>query len=190
MKGMLRAFWTYVVSGIISLILFSVLLHIDIWGTCEIYLYKCFMYAGIVSVILLVLLLLAKKWEEKLKCFDFSYACILSSVIICLLGQGFFASTVIMPMDRSYTIFTLADMADNSDRVYSLEEIENGFINVYIKAMKSTERRISEQVGIGNLAEVDGGYQITEKGQQLIEMYRLLDKIYPVDSKTSIYPNQ
>lgn len=93
-----------------------------------------------------------------------------------------------MPMDRSYTIYTLAEMADNPKQVHSMEEIENRFIDVYIKEMQNTERRIFEQVEVGSLTEVEGGYQISDKGQRLIEMYRLLEKIYPVDNKTSIYP--
>lgn len=189
MNKLLKNCLTYVLSGVFSLILFSILLHIDpLESFCDIYLYKCFFYAGITVIFLVLVLLLL--WKKPLLFLDIKLEEILSTALICLLALGFFASTVIMPMDRSYTIYSLADMADNSDRIYSLEEIENDFINVYIKAMKSTDRRISEQVGIGNLAEVDGGYQITEKGQQLIEMYRILDKIYPVDNKTSIYPNQ
>lgn len=175
-------------SGIFSLVMFSVLLHIDVLGDDNIYLYKCFIYAGITAAILLVVLLLAKKWEGKLLCFDFSPACIFSAAVICLLALGFFSSTVIMPMDRSYTIFTLADMADNDGEVYSMEKVENEFIGVYIQDMQNTERRIAEQVEIGNLIAVDGGYQISEKGARLVNLYRFIDKLYPVDNKTSIYP--
>lgn len=63
-----------------------------------------------------------------------------------------------MSLDRSYTIYTLAEMADNPERVYSMEEIENSFINVYIKEMQNTERRIAKQV------EAEGGYRISDKG--------------------------
>lgn len=189
MKQFSKVFLTYIVAGIFSLAAFSLLLHIDVWRTCEIYLYKSFIYAGITAVLVAALFLLLNKAKPNLAFLDLSPSCIFSAAVICLLALGFFSSTVIMPMDRSYTIYTLAEMADNSEQVYSMEEIEDSFIDVYIKEMQNTERRISEQVEVGSLTEVEGGYQITKKGQQLIEMYRLLDKIYPVDNKTSIYPS-
>ena len=94
-----------------------------------------------------------------------------------------------MPIERSYTIYSLADMSDNSDVVYSAEDIKIQFIEGYIEGANESQKRIDEQVYIGNLKEVPGGYQITEKGKNLIKIFRVVEAIFPVPDKNSIYPN-
>lgn len=94
-----------------------------------------------------------------------------------------------MTIERSYTVYSLADMTDHPDTVYSAEDIKAQFIEGYIEEANGSQKRIDEQVSIGNLEEVPGGYRITEKGKNLVELFRFLESIFPVPDESSIYPN-
>lgn len=117
--------------------------------------------------------------------FSSSVLCIgLSTVFMCL-----FFSLGPMTIERSYTVYSLADMTDHPDTVYSAEDIKAQFIEGYIEEANGSQKRIDEQVSIGNLEEVPGGYRITEKGKNLVELFRFLESIFPVPDESSIYPN-
>ena len=68
-------------------------------------------------------------------------------------------------------------------------EIKQQFIAGYIEETQESQKRIEEQVYIGNMEETDGGYSITEKGVRLIKLMRYVEMIFPVPDKNSIYPN-
>lgn len=105
------------------------------------------------------------------------------------LFMALFLSLGPMTIERSYTIYSLANMTENAATVYSAEEIKQQFISGYIEEAGESQKRIDEQVYIGNLLEVDGGYRISEKGKRLIKIFRMIENIFPVPDKNSIYPN-
>ena len=117
----------------------------------------------------------------------------LSSLIRCIglstLFMALFLSLGPMPIERSYTIFSLADMSENPDMIYTSEEIKEQFIEGYIEDAGESQKRIDEQVYIGNLEEIEDGYRITTKGKQLISLFRFIEYIFPVPDENSIYPN-
>ena len=117
----------------------------------------------------------------------------LSSVVMCVglstLFMALFFSLGPMPIERSYTIYSLAEMRDSSKEIYSAEEIKEQFVNGFVEEANESQKRIDEQVYIGNLEEVDGGYKITAKGKSLIDMMRFVESIFPVPDETCIYPN-
>lgn len=117
----------------------------------------------------------------------------LSSVVLCVglstLFMALFLALGPMPIERSYTIFSLADMAEEPDTMLTTEEMKAQFINGFIEEAGETQKRIDEQVYIGNLEQTDGGYRITAKGQRLIKLMRLVESIFPVPDETCIYPN-
>lgn len=118
----------------------------------------------------------------------------LSAIVMCVglstLFMALFLSLGPMPIERSYTIYSLADMADHADTVYSYEDIKRQFIEGYVEGANESQKRIDEQVYIGNLEQMDNGYQITEKGRCMVSIFRFVEFIFPVPDKNSIYPNR
>lgn len=108
---------------------------------------------------------------------------------LATLFMALFLSLGPMTIDRSYTIYLLAEMTDHAEQVYSAEEIKTQFINGYIEGKQEHQKRIDEQVSIGNLQEVDSSYQVTAKGKRLVRLFRLVERFFPVPDKNSIYPN-
>jgi predicted transcriptional regulator len=150
-------------------------------------------YAIIINIILLILLfalygLSIKAPKTKMIFLVLQPTGIISGVIISFLFSALFITMGPMPIDRSYSIFIIADMYENPDKVFSQEEIERVFKEKYIQKNEATKRRIEEQKSIGNIEQVMGGYSITKKGRRLIEIMRFVELLYPVDEKRTLYP--
>jgi hypothetical protein len=179
----------YAVITVLEMLVLSIFAHINfLKDAVYIYYYRMLYYTGIASAILFALLLVVHFVRKRNKRF-LNIPVILSAIIISALFTALFVTAGPMPIDRSYSIFSIADMYEHSDRVYSAEEIEQAFMNQYIVQNEATKRRIEEQKSIGNIEETDeGGYRITEKGQRLIKTLRLVETFYPADEKRTLYP--
>lgn len=117
-----------------------------------------------------------------------------STWVLCVgistLAMALFFSLGPMTIERSYTIYSLAYMTDHADESYTSEEIKTQFIEGYIEDAGESQKRIDEQVYIGNIEEVSGGYRITEKGRRLVDIFRAVEAVFPVPDENSIYPNE
>jgi hypothetical protein len=176
------------------MIILSFFAHVNILkNIVYIYYYRMLYYAIIVNIILLALLLilhvlLRKAAKAKTMFLVLQPTGIISGVIISFLFSALFITMGPMPIDRSYSIFSIADMYENHNKIYSQEEIEQNFIENFIQRNEATKRRIKEQESIGNIEQVAGGYSITDKGKRLIEIMRFVESLYPADEKRTIYP--
>ncbi len=151
------------------------------------YLYRLLALDIICCVILLIVCVsIVVKWKMV-------FGLELSSLVMCIgfstVFMALFFSLGPMPIERSYTIYSLADMVDRGAPICSAEQIRNRFVDGYIDGAAESQKRIDEQVSIGNLEQTDGGYRITEKGERLIKLFRLIERAFPVPDKNSIYPN-
>lgn len=174
----------YFISLLIGMVLLALLSRVDIFRALEIYYYKMIANSILTIIILGIGLFVIKKiWNDKIK-LNTIFSCVL------LVGMALVLFITIGPLviDRSYTIFSLADMAENQDTIFTKEEIEDRFSDIYIYQYDSIEKRIEEQLATGNIGKVAEGYKITEKGKKLIETFRLVEKIYPVEDERIIYP--
>ena len=165
----------------------AIMLRTPLFGRQKAFLFRLLFMAAICCSVLLIVNVILFLKKETIWGLSFSIYVVnigLSTVLMML-----FFSLGPMPIERSYTIYSLADMSDNSDVVYSAEDIKIQFIEGYIEGANESQKRIDEQVYIGNLKEVSGGYQITEKGKNFIKLCRMVESVFPVPDKNSIYPN-
>ncbi len=171
-----------VIAAIVALLLRTPLL-----AGQKAYLYRLLVLDAVACVVLLAVLVPVTVKRGSL------FGLGLSSVVMCVglstLLMALFLALGPMPIERSYTIFSLADMAEEPETVLTTEEMKAQFVNGFIEEAGETQKRIDEQVYIGNLEETDGGYRITAKGQRLIKLMRLVESIFPVPDETCIYPN-
>ena len=104
-------------------------------------------------------------------------------VVFCCVNMLFFTH-VPVTADRSISVFMLGYMADNEEKCFSEKEIEDYFIERYVKDYGAFEKRFHEQVETGTIEEVASGkYQITESGVKLMKMYEKVAEIYGIDDK-------
>ena len=101
-----------------------------------------------------------------------------------------FLGTVTFNNERSYTIFSLGYLYENADKSYTQEEMEQIFIEGFVKNFGATRKRIAEQMSTGYIKENDGKYSISESGKRFIELSRLIDFFFPTAANpSSLSPN-
>jgi hypothetical protein len=134
------------------------------------------------------LVLVSKKNAKILKFLDNKL--VFSGFAISFLLIFLFLGTVPFNSDRSYTIFSLGFLYENADKSYTQEEMEQVFVDGFIKNFGATKKRIAEQMNTGYVKEKDGRYYISESGKRFIELFRLIDFFFPTATNpSSLYPN-
>ena len=109
-------------------------------------------------------------------------------ILFCAINIVFFTH-VPVTADRSITVFMLGYLADNSDRSFSKEEMEDFFIERYVHEFGAFDKRFQEQIETGTIAETaPGEYRITASGIQLMQIYEKTAKLYRIEEKL-IHPD-
>jgi hypothetical protein len=174
----LKMFALYAIICILQFALLSLFSHIRLFSG-QLYFFRLFTYAALGGLIILIGFIAMRKHDIQL---------IISGVIISILMVFIFISIFLAVIDRSYSVFSLAHLVNNSEQSYTMKEIEDNFIENYVVGLDATKRRVDEQVRIGNLVEVEEGkYQIAPKGARLIKTFRFFEKIFPVEEKRILY---
>ena len=92
--------------------------------------------------------------------------------------------------DRSISVFMLGHFADNPDRAFTESEIEDFFIQRYVKDYGAFSKRFHEQEKTGTIARVESedGWRITENGKRLMRLYEQIARWFQLDEKL-IHPD-
>lgn len=184
----LKMICLFILLCVIFSVLIAVLLRTSFLSEQKVFLYRLLMIDALCCLITLAISFIIFYTKKRNVC-GIGFVDSIMCIGLTTLFMALFLSLGPMTIERSYTIYSLADMTDNASKVYSAEEIKQQFIEGYIENAGESQKRIDEQVYIGNLLEVNGGYQISEKGQRLVGIFRIVEKIFPVTDKNSIYPN-
>ncbi len=163
----------------IGIIIIASLLYIGSFhlpfSIVKIYFYKGITNLIILSIILAICLLILKK---QLK-FD------KKDIIIIILSffsmHMIFFVTVPTTIERSISVFMLNEMT--KEKNFSQEEIEKIFIKKYIKENKAFDKRLKEQTFSGLVKKQKDTYNINKKGEKMINLFKLINKIYNIKSQ-------
>ena len=142
----------------------------------KIFFYKGILYLIVISIVLITILLIYKKYKN--------YFDIKDIIIIILL---FFLTNILVfgmiptTIDRSISVFMLNSI--NKEEL-SKKEIEKIFIDEYVYKNKAFEKRINEQITTGTIKKNSKGkYTLTKKGKSLLKLFKMINKIYNINSK-------
>ncbi|MBV8755155.1 MAG: hypothetical protein JO328_20065 [Hyphomicrobiales bacterium] len=124
-----------------------------------------------------VLLLASRKWPAW-KPRDAVSACgFACGVAVCLL--------LVLPVtiDRSVTVFILAQMAARPDQWFTPAEMRGIFTDVYLGRYQQIERRLEEQEVSGNVARDAAGFRITPQGLGFVRFARVVSVTFQTDPR-------
>ncbi len=165
----------------------AIMLRTPLFSRQKAFLFRLLFMTVVCCLVLLVIsVILFLKKETR---WDLSFSTCVLNIGLSTVVMALFFSLGPMTIERSYTIYSLSDMTDHANVVYTAEDIKKQFVEGYIEGANESQKRIDEQVYIGNLKETLGGYQVTEKGKNLIRLFRIVEAVFPVPDKNSIYPN-
>lgn len=155
------------------------MLQFGLFDFIEVYFYKTIVILIITGSILLIAELIIKRvWENAI----FDYKDIVISFVLFMSINMVWLSTVVVSLDRSLSVFVLSYI-DQENRSYSEKELDEVFETVFIEKYKMLDRRFFEQLESGNIKQDDNGYQLTQRGEELVKIFKGVGKLYKVDDR-------
>lgn len=187
MKYVLRDIFFYIASFIYGTGILLIIINSHFLDFINVFFYKMIVGLLITCVVFLLSIKILTV-NKKLK-IELSYKDILISFLILFFLHFSFISLVIVSLDRSISVLLLSEMADQKNRIFEKKDLERVYVDIYVKEYDPINRRINEQLSSGNFEEIGSGYRITNRGLELVKVFRFLSEIYPVN-KQFLYPSK
>lgn len=187
MKYVLRDIFFYIASFIYGTGILLIIINSHFLDFINVFFYK--MIVGLLITCVVFLLSIKILTVNKKIKIDLSYKDILISFLILFFLHFSFISLVIVSLDRSISVLLLSEMADQKNRIFEKKDLEKVYVDIYVKEYDPINRRINEQLSSGNFEEIGSGYRITNRGLELVKVFRFLSEIYPVN-KQFLYPSK
>lgn len=183
MKQRVKAFFLWILVFyciyVIGTALFILLFHTPIAKSIHVLMYRgviLLIIAGIISVLLLFLV--RKFVYKRLDIKDV----LMMSFAICCINMVLF-TLIPVTVERSVSVFMLSYMADHEEQGFSESEIEEVFQDKYVQQYGAFEKRFYEQKITGDIYDTGDGYRITKQGIHMVEMFRLIGKLFDTDQR-------
>lgn len=171
---------------VLGTVLYASLFRTGIFEDLHVYFYRAVILLCITAAILLLVLLLLKYCQKFVR-IEWKDMIICLTITFCL--NFSFLSLITVALDRSISVFILSEMANHNTEIYTKNDVENIFLDVYMDKYKAMDRRFEEQIISGNIEKIGEGYRITEKGCNLIEIFRGIAWVFPIDNRF-LYPSE
>ena len=187
----LRDLIFYSVVIVLFSLLYALLAHmpfLESWS--QVFYYRMNMALLITIVVAGVLLWGARKYSYKYGHRYFSVKDAICALLMAALLNFAFLSLILVSLDRSISVYLLSYMASHEEQSFTIPELEHIFLTGYIQGSAAMSRRMMEQIATGTVVEkAPDVYQITTGGKRMVETWRLLSEVYPVD-KHFLYPQE
>lgn len=92
---------------------------------------------------------------------------------------------IVLPvtLDRSISVFMLAQIEEHQDEALDSRRITEIFVQKYVGDMRQMDRRIAEQTTSGNVVTVDGHIRLTDQGRRFLALSRALARLFGTDPR-------
>jgi hypothetical protein len=170
----------YLLSLAFGFFLHASLFHIPLFPN------NIFFYRGIYLLILSVytltiLLLVLIKNVKSLNFLD--HKDVFVAIVITFSFNMLFFTHLPVTANRSQSIFILGHLAFNNGQSFTSEELTKNFSDIYVYKYNEVDRRLKEQVQIGNIIKENNKYSISKKGIALKKLYLGVTRLFNIDDK-------
>ena len=142
------------------------------------------MYRGIIFIVIsavlnIILSIIIKRiLFKELNGFD-----IFSIVVFYMSVTMVFFILVPVTVERSVSVYMLS-YADESDTNFTKSDIENSFIDIYLKDFGAFDKRFNEQIETGTIEKVnDNEYRLNDRGRFIVRLFRFIANVFNTDKK-------
>lgn len=186
MKNLVKAIAVYIVLFTIGTMGFVLSFHIPLFDFIDVFFYRGVALILFWDILLsLVMIFLSRHtFKHTIDGKDIILFFVLFSCIHSVLFTH-----LPVTADRSISVFMLGHMADNESVSFSEVDVEEVFIQKYVKEYGAFEKRFHEQVETGTIKKIPNGeYQITDSGKKLMKLYDMIADLFGIDDKL-IHPS-
>ncbi len=108
---------------------------------------------------------------------------ILTTLVASLTFYSFLI-TVPTLLDRSISIFLLAELQADPDQTMTQGALNDAFLDGYVNGSFQVQKRITEQISIGNFQLTQSGdIELTRRGELVALLNRFLATVFKVDPR-------
>ena len=169
----------YFILFIAESVLFVASFHAILFKNLDVFFYRgliLILFWGILSSGVMIILKKSKKWRKIITIRDI----LLFFTAFCCIHTVLFTHLPVTA-DRSISVFMLGHFADHADEVFTEQEMEEYFINRYVRDYGAFSKRFHEQEETGTIQRVGDGYQITRRGLNLMRLYEKIAVWFDLD---------
>jgi len=171
----------------IATIIFIAMFHTSLFQSMDVLMYRGILFlilsGGIAALLMLFCMrVLPKGWVTvKDVILLFCGCCCVNMVLFTLIP---------VTVELSVSVFMLSYMDQNEELQFTQKDIEEIFVEKYVKDYGAFEKRFHEQLVTGSIQEnEDWTYCITSRGKQIVTMFRMIAKWFQTDQRL-VYPDK
>lgn len=179
LNKILQYFGCLIISSIVSFVFFVLLFHTKLFSNVQVLMYRGIIFIVISAVLNIILSIIIKRMLFKeLNGFD-----MFSIVVFYMSVTMVFFILVPVTVERSVSVYMLS-YADESDTNFTKSDIENSFIDIYLKDFGAFDKRFDEQIETGTIEKVnDNEYRLNDRGRFIVRLFRFIANVFNTDKK-------
>ena len=158
---------------IISSVLFVTFFWVKIFDFSDILFFKSLFFLLITITVIFILLIILKKKIRIISIKDIIIICLLSFIL-----NNFVYTLIPFNTSRSVSIMLIGYLYNNIDKNISKNEINEHIFHLYFLKENAIQRRLEEQIQIGNIEEIYDHYRLTQKGLITARFFNVTTKIF------------
>ncbi|MBU3625044.1 hypothetical protein ICN48_02155 [Polynucleobacter sp. JS-Safj-400b-B2] len=169
----------YLITIIAGTGLFLSLFWINFLNSGDILFFKSLIYLFTVCLLIIFILIFLKFKVSSLK--SLTYRDILLITIIFFTTNHIFYGLIPFNASRSVSVMIVGYLFNHQDTLVSEKDMDTYIDELYFKKENAVQRRLLEQVEIGNVEKFEGGYKLTPKGIETVKLMGLITSVYNTD---------
>ena len=184
-KTVLKIIGLYFLIYLVYSAIFVGLFHTPLLKGMEVLMYRGIVFIIITGILSAVTMGVVRHFWKKLDVRDI----IMMFIIFCCVNTVLF---VLIPVtvERSVSVFMLSYMEENKSQTFTQEEIGEVFTTKYVTDYGAFDKRFNEQIETGTIVDNgDGTYSITPAGENIVNMFRVVARMFDTDPRL-VYPNE
>ncbi len=108
---------------------------------------------------------------------------IIAAVALSLSANLMFLIVLPVTIDRSISVFLLAEIDAHRTSPLSTAELEDAFVRHYVRDMRQIDRRVQEQTLSGTISTDGGRIRLTPRGERFLALARFLSGPFRTDPR-------
>jgi hypothetical protein len=175
----IKLIFVYVAAGILGTISYFLSFWTDLFVSENVLFFRPLMLLIMITLVTGCILLFIKKRGEMQ---FLTYRDIIIILILFLFGNNYLYGHIAFNASRSNSMILIRFLYDQQGIHSTEEEISLYVQNKYFHEYKAIKVRLYEQMELGNINKIDGGYYLTKKGSQFVEYFGFFASLYNLDN--------
>lgn len=178
MRSLVQTLALLVLAPLLGFALFLALTWSPVFAGVGILFYRGLILCALSAVLLAILLaVVRRRWPAA------EPLAIVAAVAISLSANLMFLIVLPVTIDRSISVFLLAEIDAHRAAPLTTPQLEEIFVRHYVRDMRQIDRRVEEQAISGTISVDAGRIRLTPRGERFLKLSRILARLFRTDPR-------